>query len=546
MEEPHGRQISLYSQAIAVAVLDDDQQLAVPPTSNADEAEEWRAMSPRFNAARCEGHAECPCGRTQHMIPDTSTWPESLRNSAGVERPSEMPVQNMSAVTPTEVLRWRYRRKEEANRWSGLIPPAPPVGSSWEQTPESAKLDQMVLDAYGTPVGHWKFFHSRSTTNSAPPNAPPCGREAPQGRVDKRSRVVARSLDEAMRVLETHFCKDLDFAQSVSMSNKTVGPLQAIFREDDAKADYSKTAITKALDVGYREGYARKREGVAAKAAHAEGATEETAALSTLREVQAPAVQLLRIVGTNPTLHTLRLDAKHLGEDALCTLAAALDTNTSLRYLDCSCNFFTPHAAGLLGYSLRKHPLEELYLDFCTIGSSGAFHFGNAIYGNTSLRTLSLRGNDIGPDFPQTILWLLTPLPVSQGGGSFTKKDPNGPAMDNKGARFQCPIQLLRLGDNPIETLPIRLGSISHDIEISFGSARDGSGTAGCTIQQPPPEVVAKGWQAIRSDLMEEFQEYEASHAEQQRQHNHALAHNPVRPPWEHVPDYHGINAADL
>ena len=55
-----------------------------------------------------------------------------------------------------------------------------------------------------------------------------------------------------------------------------------------------------------------------------------------------------------------------------------------------------------------------------------------------------------------------------------------------------------------------------------------------------------KGWQAIRSDLMEEFQEYEASHAEQQRQHNHALAHNPVRPPWEHVPDYHGINAADL
>ena len=66
-------------------------------------------MSPRFNAARCEGHAECACGRTQHMIPDTSTWSESLRNSAGVERPSEMPVQNMSAVTPTEVLRWRYR-----------------------------------------------------------------------------------------------------------------------------------------------------------------------------------------------------------------------------------------------------------------------------------------------------------------------------------------------------------------------------------------------------------------------------------------------------
>ena len=75
-------------------------------------------------------------------------------------------------------------------------------------------------DAYATPVGHWKFFHSRSTTNSAPPHAPPCGREAPQGRTDRREYVVARSVEEGIRVLETHHCKDLDFTSNAVMSHK--------------------------------------------------------------------------------------------------------------------------------------------------------------------------------------------------------------------------------------------------------------------------------------------------------------------------------------
>ena len=87
----------------------------------------------------------------------------------------------------------------------------------------------------------------RSTTNSAPPHAPPCGREAPKGRIDIRKRVVARSVEEGIRVLETHFCEDLDFVANARMSHDDVPALQAPFREDDAKADYSKTAATQAL-----------------------------------------------------------------------------------------------------------------------------------------------------------------------------------------------------------------------------------------------------------------------------------------------------------
>ena len=104
-----------------------------------------------------------------------------------------------------------------------------------------------VWEAYGTPVGHLNFFHSRSTTHTAPPHAPPCGREAPQGRIDQRLHVVARSIEEGVRVLTTHFCKDLDFASNVALSHKDVPLLQAPFRQDDAEADYSKTATTQAL-----------------------------------------------------------------------------------------------------------------------------------------------------------------------------------------------------------------------------------------------------------------------------------------------------------
>jgi hypothetical protein len=95
-----------------------------------------------------------------------------------------------------------------------------PVLRRWEKKPETKRLDQLVHDAYTTPVGHWKFFHSRSTSNSAPPHAPPCGREAPQGRTDRREHVVARSVEEGIRVLETHHCRDLDFTNHAVMSHK--------------------------------------------------------------------------------------------------------------------------------------------------------------------------------------------------------------------------------------------------------------------------------------------------------------------------------------
>ena len=96
----------------------------------------------------------------------------------------------------------------------------------WEKKPESDKLDKMVLKAYATPVGHWNFFHSRSTTHTAPPHAPPCGREAPKGRIDTREYAVARSVEEGIRLLETHFCKDLDFTANAVMSHKDVASLQ--------------------------------------------------------------------------------------------------------------------------------------------------------------------------------------------------------------------------------------------------------------------------------------------------------------------------------
>lgn len=166
----------------------------------------------------------------------------------------------------------------------------------------------------------------------------------------------------------------------------------------------------------------------------------------------------------------------------------------------------TPHAAGLLGYALRKHPLEELHLNFSNLGASGAHHFAASLYGNSTLKSLSLRGNGIGPGFPKPLLWLLTPLPVSQGGGSSTKKDPDGPPIDDKGARFQCPIAVLHLDDNPLKDLPIRLGSISPLVAITL---------ARCDIEHPPPEIVSQGWNAIRGDLKIEFDEYEDWHAEQ-------------------------------
>ena len=50
-------------------------------------------------------------------------------------------------------------------------------------------------------------------------------------------------------MLETHYCKELDLTNNVVMSHKDVAALQAAFREDDVKADYSKTATTHALVV---------------------------------------------------------------------------------------------------------------------------------------------------------------------------------------------------------------------------------------------------------------------------------------------------------
>jgi hypothetical protein len=44
-------------------------------------------------------------------------------------------------------------------------------------------------------------------------------------------------------VLETHYCKELDLTNNVVMSHKDVAALQAAFREDDVKADYSKTGL---------------------------------------------------------------------------------------------------------------------------------------------------------------------------------------------------------------------------------------------------------------------------------------------------------------
>ena len=71
-------------------------------------------------------------------------------------------------------------------------------------------------------------------------------------------------------------------------------------------------------------------------------------AIQRLCELQAPAVKILGLVGSHLALHTLRVDCKNLGEEAFCTLATALDTNTSLRLLDCSSNYLTPHAAGIV------------------------------------------------------------------------------------------------------------------------------------------------------------------------------------------------------
>ena len=45
--------------------------------------------------------------------------PERIAAAAkrpSVPRPGEMPVEHMSAITPTEVLRWHTPRKQEANR----------------------------------------------------------------------------------------------------------------------------------------------------------------------------------------------------------------------------------------------------------------------------------------------------------------------------------------------------------------------------------------------------------------------------------------------
>jgi hypothetical protein len=162
-------------------------------------------------------------------------------------------------------------------------------------------------------------------------------------------------------VLETHYCKELDFTNNVVMSHKDVAALQSPFREDDVKADYSKTATTKALVV---------RRAPPNEPRDRDQEHEDAQAINRLREVQAPAVKLLKLIAKQPTLHTLRIDCKNLGEEAFCCLASSLEENTSLRILDCSRNHLTPHAAGLLGFSLRNHPLEELYLDFCTVGLS--------------------------------------------------------------------------------------------------------------------------------------------------------------------------------
>ena len=63
---------------------------------------------------------QCDIVRPGTVRPEIETdrckWPASLQKSVGVDRPAEMPVEHMSCITPTEVLRWRKPRREESDR----------------------------------------------------------------------------------------------------------------------------------------------------------------------------------------------------------------------------------------------------------------------------------------------------------------------------------------------------------------------------------------------------------------------------------------------
>lgn len=164
-------------------------------------------------------------------------------------------------------------------------------------------------------------------------------------------------------------------------------------------------------------------------------------------------------------------------------------------------------------------------MDFSVMGNAAVDALCTALRGNASLRLLSLRGNNLGPEFPQSVLWLLTPRPLTSGDIVY------------KGTElFQSSLRTIHIDFNEIRDLPIRLGTVAN-LEVTASQN---------PIQHPPPEVLATGWKNTWNVLREEWKEYEVWHAEQVALHNLQLQQNSTLPKWMDARGYDGVNADDL
>lgn len=88
----------------------------------------------------------------------------------------------------------------------------------------------------------------------------------------------------------------------------------------------------------------------------------------------------------HPPLRILKLDFNQLGKPPLVSVTRASPPRPSP----------SPHASA---------------------GVTGANALGAALVVNTTLASLSLKGNSIGPDFPRSLMWLVTPRPPKAGQG---------------------------------------------------------------------------------------------------------------------------------
>ena len=99
------------------------------------------------------------------------------------------------------------------------------------------------------------------------------------------------------------------------------------------------------------------------------------------------------------TLTVLKLRDCHISSEGAVKLAAALCKNTTLEYLDLSCNSIGEHVEGVTAVVkmlVENQTMTKLYLEDCHISSEGAVELTVALCKNSTLKHLNLNHNPIG------------------------------------------------------------------------------------------------------------------------------------------------------